>query len=95
MEASIEGGQGIVSVFFCILVVFSIQGGLRGPTQGPRLHLHNTFTSEGRAQIGSSPSFSEAQISTLAIRNRDRMTVAPGRTIARAMGRRDRKISAL
>lgn len=80
LEASIGGERGIVSVWFfsASLVVFFIQGGTQGPTQGPRLHLHNTFTSEGRAQIGSSPSISEAQISTMAIRNLDRMTEAQG-----------------
>lgn len=52
------------------------QGRPRAPT--PRLgrHLHNTFTFEGSSQIGASRSLSEARFSIIAIRNRNRITIA-------------------
>ena len=41
-----------------------------------RMHLHNTFTFEGSPPIGNSQSFIEARFSIIAIRNRNRITIA-------------------
>lgn len=74
-----SGGSGLSSrsqppqkAFFSC----SRPGGPAAPASRRRGHLHNTFTFEGSSGVGASRSPCEARFSIIAIRNRNRMTIA-------------------
>lgn len=58
------------------ILLLPAPGGPAAPASRRRGHLHNTFTFEGSSGVGASRSPCEARFSIIAIRNRNRMTIA-------------------